>query len=283
MKLRYFTALIALLLFSLAVRSNDYFLLPEIFTLHKGQTVNIRLFNGEGFDKNTENKYQASHTEKFALYEGNKKIDLKPAAKDSAAPVLNYTPAISGLVLLEMTRSYADADIDKAAFINEIDEEGQTKIYDAVSTANQSKFRIRYTSYMKTLLQVDKPEGNLFGKDLNHDLEIIPQQNPYGLNYGDDVTALIKFKKKPMVNGHVDLLVKSPTGKLYSQRLNSDFSGNIYFKLSREGIYLLRMVTIQPSKIKDIDYQKWGATYTFAFSSSNVLPNNYKGFGIGGH
>jgi hypothetical protein len=51
--------------------------------------------------------------------------------------------------------------------------------------------------------------------------------------------------------------------------------GNFFFKLSREGNYLLRTVNIDAVKAKDFDYQKWGSAYTFGFSNTSAVPNNY--------
>lgn len=281
MKPRLLTLLFALLLFSITVRSGEYFLLPDSFLFHKGQAVNVRLFNGDGFDKPMESKYASLQTEKFVLYEGNKKTDLKPVAKDSTSPVISYTLNSTGLALVSMSRPYVDNEKYKQTFITEVDDEGQAKVYAEVSNSNKTKFNIRQTSYLKTLVQVDKPEGAIFNKDVGQDLELIPQQNPYMLSYGDDLTVLIKFKHKPLVNAHVDVLVKSTAGKVFTQRFNSDFDGNIYIKLNREGIYMLRLYHVIPSQIKEVDFEQWAATFTFAFTSANVLPSDSRGFGLG--
>jgi len=38
---------------------------------------------------------------------------------------------------------------------------------------------------------------------------------------------------------------------------------------------------MEPSKDKNADFETWMTTYTFAFSSSNQMPNTYKEFGFG--
>lgn len=52
-------------------------------------------------------------------------------------------------------------------------------------------------------------------------------------------------------------------------------SKNVTNLLSLEGNYLLRLVNVEATKAKDVDYEKWGAAYTFAFANSRKLPNNY--------
>ena len=68
---------------------------------------------------------------------------------------------------------------------------------------------------------------------------------------------------------------------MFAQKLTADKQGQIYFKLTREGIYLLRSAHMESSKEKSADYETWLATYTFAFNSSNEMPNTYKEFGFG--
>jgi hypothetical protein len=51
--------------------------------------------------------------------------------------------------------------------------------------------------------------------------------------------------------------------------------------MSREGIYMLRSVRIEPTKDKDADFESWWASFTFPFSSSDEVPNTYKEFGFG--
>lgn len=135
---------------------------------------------------------------------------------------------------------------------------------------------------MKTLVEIEKNKGKAFDKPLGQDYEIILKEDPYKFNYGDDITALILFKGKPMVNAAVTLIVKTVGGNVFPQKLSADASGLIYFKLSREGIYALS--TNHTEQLKDnktADFECWRASFTFAFSSNDELPNTYKEFGFG--
>ncbi|MGN6402341.1 MAG: hypothetical protein ACTHMD_17915, partial [Flavisolibacter sp.] len=50
----------------------------------------------------------------------------------------------------------------------------------------------------------------------------------------------------------------------------------IYLKLTREGLYVLRSLYMQPSKEKNADFDTWMTTYTFAFTSENFLRQLHK-------
>ena len=82
-------------------------------------------------------------------------------------------------------------------------------------------------------------------------------------------------------NVDVNLYVRTATGNVFPQKLTSDATGIIYFKLSREGVYVLNTKHFITSKDKTADFQSWRATYSFAFSSSNEMPNTYREFGMG--
>ncbi len=276
MKIRYLLILCLLLVIGLVARSSDYFLLPNTFFFHKGETLSLRLLIGDYFEDVKGVKYQAASTDKFVLHEGSKNgIDLKALAKESDSTLLNYKLQNSGLQLIEMNQTYPVVELDRPAFLKELEQEQLTKLSEKMSATFQQDIREKYTTYLKTLFTVDKPNGTVFNKELGQTLEIILLENPYKLGYGDDVTALIKFKGTPLVNAHVDLVVKTATGKIHPERLVSDASGNITFKLSLEGSYLLRLVNVEATKAKDVDYEKWGAAYTFAFTNSRKLPNSY--------
>lgn len=134
---------------------------------------------------------------------------------------------------------------------------------------------------MKSLVEVEKNSANNFDKPLNDEYEIVLKDNPYKGNYGDDIIAQVRLRGKAIANVIVMLYVKTANGNVFAQKLSSDKTGQIYFKLSREGIYLLRSLYMEPSKDKNADFETWMASYTFAFSSSNEMPNTYKEFGFG--
>jgi uncharacterized GH25 family protein len=281
MKLRYWFVLSLLFVVGLVSWSNDYILVPENFFLHKGDSLNVHLFSAELFESPKEVKYEQATTEKFALYADGKRFGLKESAKAGSAPVLATKMNNSGLAMVEMVRDYPADDVDKADLSAELESEGLIKLSEKVNNIGQNRFRTKYNCFLKTLVMVDKPGGNLFSSEIGHELEIILKSNPYKLNYGDDLTAIIKLKGKPLANAKVDLLIKTSSGRVYPQKLISDATGTISFSTNREGIYLLRTVYFEPSTSKTFDYQKWGADYSFAFSNNGTMPNTYREFGLG--
>lgn len=260
--------------------ANDYFLLAENFFLHKGDKLSVRLFTGIQFSATDEYEEPEATSSKFELYEGSKKIELKTQATDTVVAIQNYEMQNQGLALLHLTQPAVYSDVDREIFTKHLEEESQTVASKKASGGNTLNLKEKYTRYMKTLVRVDKPSGGVYDKVLDDEYEIVLKTNPYKCNYGDDITAVIYFKGEPLPSAQVELYIKS-TKDIYPQKLVSDQSGQVYFKVSREGIYLLRSLHTIPSTSKNADFESWWASYTFAFSSANELPNTYKEFGLG--
>jgi uncharacterized GH25 family protein len=282
MKRVYFLITALFLLAAFEASAQDYILMPENFILHKGDKLNLHLISGSQFVKKDEVKYESSKTAKFMIQAGSKKTDLLTVAKDSAAPIVSIPIENDGLNTISMVRKSIADDIESDDFIKMLEDEGFTQYVEKAKNSSKDSFRERYTWYLKSLVEVEKNSANGFDKPLNEDYEITLKDNPYKGNYGDDITAQVRLKGKPLPNATVMLYVKTATGNsIFGQKLSSDKQGQIYFKLSREGIYLLRSLYTEPSKDKSVDFETRMTTFTFAFSNSGDMPNTYKEFGFG--
>ena len=266
---------------ALAATTHDFFLLPENFFIHKGEKLDLHLLAGDQFVKQEEVKYRSAKATRFMLYDGSKKIDLATLAKDTAAPVISYPMLNSGQALVEMTLGVQYNASPRDVYADFLTAMGYDKLADKVKNGNQFRVKEKYIRYLKTLISVDDHDGSAYEKDLKEDYEIILKDNPYRKKYGDDMVALVKFKGEPVRSAIIALYIKSIGGNVYVQNLLSDKHGEVTFTMSREGIYMLRSVRIEPTKDKDADYESWWASFTFPFSSSDEVPNTYKEFGFG--
>jgi uncharacterized GH25 family protein len=282
MKRTYFLIPCLFFLTTFKASAQDYILMPENFILHKGDKLDLHLIKASQLIKKDEIKYESSKTAKFTLDAGSKKIDLLTVAKDSAAPLISYQMVNEGLNTITMVRKSVTDDIELDDFTKMLDDEGFSQYSEKIKNGSKDSFREKYTCYLKSLVEVDKNTANGFDKPLNEEYEIILKDNPYKGNYGADIIAQIRLRGKPIANATVMLYVKAATGNaIFAQKLSSDKQGQIYFKLSREGVYLLRSLYTEPSKDKSADFETWMTTYSFAFSSGNEMPNTYKEFGFG--
>lgn len=269
-----------LLVIGFAAYAQDYFLLPGSFYMKKGDNINLHLLSGSEFVKEGEYKYESGKISKFVLYEGKKQTDLSKMPKDTASNILNYKLESPGLATIEVIKTES-VESERNKFLKYLSNEGLDKIAEDAKANTQQYFVEKSTRYLKTLVSVDKPTDRDFDKPLNEEYEIVIKQNPYKSDYGDDVTAEVRFQGKPLKDAVVILYIKTINGNVFPQKLSTDATGLIYFKLSREGIYMLSSVHIEASKDKNADFESWGTTLTFAFTNNGTMPDTYKEFGFG--
>lgn len=276
MKYNILLTLFALLFIALGANAQDNYLVAEKFAVNKGEKLNIHLLYGDQFKNDGELRYDGSITSKFMLYSGGKKIDVIKASKDSAAPVLSYPVPSQGIAMVDMVRQIPPTAIDRDVYAAFLSNEGMAKLAETVNNSNQSRFTEKKTSYMKTLVKVDKNSGGDFDKPAGDDYEIVLKSNPYKLNYGEDITAIIYIKGKPApASVPLDVFVKTRSGSIYPQKLQTNAKGEVAITASREGIYLLRCSQTIPSTGSDADFESIQAAMTFVFASENDSPNSY--------
>lgn len=281
MKRAYFLFSCLFFLMAFKASAQDYILLPENFFLHKGDNLDLHLISANQFIKQDEIRYETANAAKFLLMAGKKRTDLAPMAKDTATPIVSVKLENDGLNMIELVRKTITDEIERDDFLKILDDEGLTKDAEKARNGSKDSFREKYTWYIKSLIEVDKNSDNNFEKPLKDEFEIVLKDNPYKGSYGDDIIAQIIFRDRPLVNANVQLYVKTANGSIFAEKLSSDRQGQVYFKLSREGIYLLRTMHIEASKDKSADFDTWLSTYSFAFSSNDEMPNTYKEFGFG--
>lgn len=280
MKRIYFIISGLFFLIAAKAEAQDYILLPENFYVHKDARVNFHLISANQFIKQDEIGFTPSKIEKFTLGSSGKKTDLLKNIKSNDS-VTSVQMDKDGLQLLQMTMKPVADDIESDDFIKILEDEGLTQYAEKAKNGSKDSFREKYTWCLKSLVEVDKHSPNDFDKIQDQEFDITLKDNPYKGNYGDDIIGLVNFRGKPAANAVVLFYIKTADGNVFVQRLFADKQGQIYFKLSREGIYMLRSMHMEPSKEKNADFDTWMATYTFAFNSNNQMPNTYKEFGFG--
>ncbi|BAU52172.1 DUF4198 domain-containing protein [Mucilaginibacter gotjawali] len=265
----------------LAATTHDYFLLPENFFLHKGDKLNLHLLEGDLFLKQNEVAPQTAKIISFVLYSGKKKTDLTSLAKDTSILLKDFPMETSGQSLVSITTGVDHSNYSRDNYADFLTQLGNDKLADKIKNGTQFRVKEKHARYIKTLFSVDNHDGSDYEKVLGEASEIVLKDNPYKKQYGDDMVAQLLFSGKPAKGEVVALYIKSLGGNVYTQTYTTDNKGEISITMSREGIYMLRSVHVEPTGDKDADYVSWWTTYTFPFSSSDEMPNTYKEFGFG--
>lgn len=266
--------LMLLLAGAITAHAHDYFLLPDKFFLKRGDTIVCRLFVGDDFTVELEerpiHKYIMT---KFdwttpGLTKGGKPhtYDLLSDAKDSTMPVLRQTVIKNGLGLLSVNRRYAHITFGRKKFLSYLKAEHLDEInaaFPSSTAAHKDSIREKYTRYIKTLFMVGQPAGEVYKQRLGQTLEIILLQNPYKAKRGGTVTAQVFFRDKPLENGSVEALCKDSSGHVTKELIKTDSRGQVQFRLTTPGTWMVRLTHMIVSNDTDADYESFWASYTF--------------------
>ena len=93
-------------------------------------------------------------------------------------------------------------------------------------------------------------------------LEIRLLQNPYLLNPGDELEAKILFRGEPLPDKAV-WAFRQGRRKITRLKSETDEHGIARFKLAAAGVWLIRLVHMQPCPLDDVDWESYWGAYTF--------------------
>ena len=261
--------------------THDYFLLPANYFLHKGDKLTVHMVEGDLFMKQNEIGFHGGKVTSFNIYSGKKKVDLTSLAKDSTALLIDYPMENTGQSVISVNTGIEHGNSSRDAYADFLTTLGYDKLAEKVKNGNQFRVKEKYARFMKTLFSVDNHDGHDYEKVLGDESEIVLKNNPYDKRYGEDLVAQLLFKGKPAKGQTVSCYIKSLGGNVYTQNYITDNKGEITITMSREGIFMLRNVHVEPTEDKDADYVSWWTSYTFPFSSTDEVQSTYKEFGFG--
>jgi uncharacterized GH25 family protein len=104
---------------------------------------------------------------------------------------------------------------------------------------------------------------------LGHRLEIIPEQNPYELRFGNEISFQVLIDGKPAANrvvraGCEGFHGHDPSGAhVKFHTLRTDEDGRATFLISQKGVWYVSLIHMRAIDDRDADYESNWATLTF--------------------
>lgn len=260
------SAFFVLFVLSLKALSHDYWIEPEAFFAPLNQPVNVRLYLGEDLKSESERPLQKERTVRFQMFSTEESQDLLTAGLEGQTPVAKVTLKRPGNYLIAMERNVATIKLDAKQFKEYLLEEGLEAIIALreKSGESQAEGRERYSRYLKSLLQAGTKQDDTFKRDVGHQLEIIPQSNPYKLKTGDTLTVSVRFQGKPLAGVYVFANNRNAQA-VSAQRATTSTDGTASFTLDQPGQWLIRLVHMRrcAEACKDIDWESFWTAYSF--------------------
>lgn len=264
--LRYIAGVACLLCGSLNLQAQSYFLVPSSFFSQKGDKIQFNVYNGKSFDTTSAKRIPVTELKEASLYTNSKPVNLLSEDKTVAKSAIDLSLQDAGICMVTASRELIIDNLDREDVMRQLADEGFQKLVDKAD--EKEEMGIRNLMITKSLVVASKPSGGVYGDRVNQPLELVPQQNPYKMKYGEDMTLQVLFKGKPLTDSRVQVMVRTINGSVIPSDYTTDGDGKIYLKLNRSGEWMLKVLCIEPianAPEKGPDYDRWCSVLTFGF------------------
>ncbi|CAN5376483.1 DUF4198 domain-containing protein [soil metagenome] len=252
-----------LLIAASPVAAHEYWFAPDSFFLIPHQSTNVHLFVGEALKMDEERVYQGSKTASFQMFGPSGTFDLRSMSDEEKSPILKFASDSAGTFLFSMERNWSYITLEAGKFEDYLRDEGMEYIIPQRAKLGESKKegKERYSRFLKTLVQVGDSRTGIVKDRVNTKLEIVPLDNPYSKRTGQTLPFQIWFDRRPLANYAV--FADNRDGKdIVTQKLTADKDGVVNLKLTRRGIWLVRLVVMKRCEkhCEGADWESfWGA------------------------
>lgn len=246
--------------------AHDFWMQPETFFPALDRPVAVRLFVGDGFVVETERAFEKKPTTRLKHLNMEKTTDLLAQGREGKKPFAQATFSHAGhhWIVLERDRRAIRLEADK--FNEYLAEEGLEKVLEQRRLLREDRKpgRERYSRYLKSLVQAGDKGDEAWKKLAGQRLEIVPLADPYSLKPGAALKVKVLFEGKPLVN--VPLFAINKSGeKIDRQKLTTGMDGTAELKLSRAGVWLIRLVHMRRCPdAEEADWESFWSSLTFA-------------------
>lgn len=265
MKGKLLSAIICAALLSVNVSAHEYWFEPETFFPAPGQTSMVHLYVGDGLVKDREERpFQFAKTPMFQLYSASTQpLNLTTSLTDGALPIYKFSAPRAGNYLLAMERSWSYIKLEPQKFEDYLREDGLDYIIAERAKLGESgkEGRERYSRFIKALMQVGDKRDETYKRVLGLKLEIMPLENPYSKEIGDELKFQVLFDGKPLAGK----TVFADNRDAVTQKMTTDREGKVSMKITRNGLWLVRLVNMQrcTKDCAEADWESFWCAYSF--------------------
>jgi len=271
MKQKFLISITALVCFVL-LSSHDMFLKFKSFYLQPGSDAMVYLYNGT-FDK-SENAIERNRMKDVSLINPGDKI-IHPGDnswfEENNQTVLRFKSGKEGTGIVGVSTFSKMIELTAQEFSDYLKHDGILDVLeDRKRSGEESKpAKEKYSKHVKALFQVGKVPSDDFKTVLGYPVEFIPQNNPYSLKTGDELTVQLLHNGIPLANqlvyasyqGHHGHAEDGPHIEAFKVR--TDNNGLVTIKLMNTGHWYFLTIYIIKSNENAFDYESNWDTLTF--------------------
>ena len=233
---------------SLLLLAHEFWLHPDKFIFKTGEPIKIKFLVGVNFEGGNWSGNNQS-IKSLQLHFPSASDDLADRMGAAPGDSLQFSIYEEGTFLLTFNSTNKFIELEPKKFHEYLTEDALNNAIDYRATHNEkdSSGREYYQRSAKTIFQVGDKKTNLFNKQTNLPLDIIPLQNPYDLKEDVSVTTLtakIFFQKKPLVNQQI-IVWHRQNGHTIKEEYRSNELGQISFPVIPTGRWMISTVKME--------------------------------------
>lgn len=245
------------------IQAKEFWLFGDKFIFQPGESLVLSFKTGENFIGNPWNLGRQSIARLERQHLGNA-IDLLPIVKEGDKNSLTIPLRNEGthVILMESNNSYSEMESER--FNEFLKEEGLDEVFSHRENTNTSNNPGKefYSFHTKLLVQVGKVRDDSYKKPDGFPVEIIPEQNPYGLQKGDPVRFKILAQGKPLFGIRVKVWNRY-NNRTTLQNIYTEKNGVIETRISNPGPWMVSVVKMVPSKKPGAEWQSYRVSMVF--------------------
>ena len=250
--------------------AHEMFLKAQNSFQEPGSDQVVRLINGT-FDKSENAITRARMADVSIIANGNV---TKPRPSDwyddENSSYLKYNSGDIGTQVIGVSTKARIITMSPDDFIAYLKHDG---VLDTLATFEQentlAEVRERYSKHIRTLVQVGDETSDSYATQLGYPVEIILDQNPYELRFGNDVSFQVLYDGKPAANQLVRASYEgfhghdASGGHFNSYDMRTDENGRATFLLNNKALWYISLIHMQKIDDPEADYESNWATVTF--------------------
>jgi len=264
------TLITGLAVASAPTAAHEMFLKPENSSQEPASAQVVRLINGT-FGK-SENAITRDRMADVSIVADGNVTKPRPSDwyDDENSSYLNYDSGDTGTKVIGVSTRPKIITMSPDDFIAYLKHDGvldTLAIFEAENTLTE--VRERYSKHIRTVVQVGDRKSDSFATQLCYPVEIILDQNPYELRFGDNIGFRVLVKGEPAANQLVRASYEgfhghdASGGHFNSYDMRTDADGRASFLLNNKALWYISLIHMQKIDDQDADYESNWATITF--------------------
>ncbi len=260
--------LATLALSSASLAAHDMWIEPTAFVPDAGKIIGLKLRVGQDLlgdpiprDPNLIDQFITVDST------GRKPV----VGRDGSDPAGLVRVATPGLLIVGYRSNPSPVVLPAAKFNQYLKEEGLEAIAELRARRNQtgSDAREVFSRCAKSLVSSGIPADTDVDTALGFPLELVTLKNPYTLRAGEDLPVSLMYEGRPLQGALVVAMNRvNPAAKLMAR---TDKSGRVTFKLSENGMWLIKAVHMIPAAAGvNADWASFWASVTFELKNTTA-------------